>query len=934
MKHLGFIFASLTVLMSAVFVRTTLSAAPNEHLSNGSFEEGFTMDGIGLNWGTFFSAGPQMIGYYEDAWKSVVYDGQYSQLIEFDIAPATPTPIFSATPSLTNTPPRTSTFTPTATRTNTSTLTPTSTSTNTPTHTSTLTPTPTSPSTSTFTPTSTRTSTSTPTGTLTPATSTPTRTIIPPTPVPPFSVLHPKGLAVDLDRNYLYVTSRNTNSVVVIDEVPFTRIATITGFDRPFDVGVVKRNAYISEFADGKVGQVGVINMDTLTKTMTINTASCGNNPTHIDVNLITNRVYVTLHGSAKTAVIDANTNTMVGCVDSGAGVFGTAVSMRYNQFFVTNRDTNDLWAYDGATNQLKLKIDLGGSPYYVAVSPDGTRLYVAVGAPNPSIVDQLYVFEISPDNLFMIGKVKIGNAYDGGWILESQCTGQVYVSATGLLPDGVTSGSPDRQVWVFNHDLTLNRVLTAADGIGNQPFGLTENPKLGRIYVGAKGADIVTPINEPACGVSSLVARNQAPLSTASRTASLQGRVAGMYQTMALVQGTQYTLTLHAMFRLNPYDVNVAKDVYTAQWAIDPNGGTDWTMVADWKPLPWTTVYPKLNPGSYLDYTTTFTAPSNKATLFLRFIKKHGTEGYELDVNLDGLSVTGASPEDTVAPSANVISVPAFPIDGKSYLVRARASDDIGVTQIVLADNGSVVDTRTSGVGILDRATEFVWTPRGAGKHTLQVIARDAAGKSSSVSQEVNVGAYAEFIKNGDFEDGFAANGVANSWGSSNQGGDLFLRFAYLDATWSSVVLNASHAQTLRVSSPGLLIWSPAGESAICQTVSGLTPGAQYWLTMNGMLHVSDNVSRPSDFANGVQWGYAPGSVANCSSSSVNNWQTVPWSNVTYHVAPGRYNAFATDFIAPWDTLTLFVRISKNWPIGKFELDLNLDQLSLKGYK
>jgi hypothetical protein len=274
------------------------------------------------------------------------------------------------------------------------------------------------------------------------------------------------------------------------------------------------------------------------------------------------------------------------------------------------------------------------------------------------------------------------------------------------------------------------------------------------------------------------------------------------------------------------------------------------------------------------------------------------------------------------------------LPIDGKSYLVRVRATDDVGVTNVVLSDNGAPVNARVSAIGSLEQTVEFVWTPRGAGKHALQVTARDGSGKSSGATQEVNVGAYAEFIKNGDFEDGFTLNGVANQWSSFNQGGDLFLRYSYFDATWQSVVLNGSHSQAIRVSSPGLLIWSPEGASGICQTIGGLTPGAQYWLTLNGLLHVSDNVSRPSDFANIVQWGYATSASSACAPSSVNNWRTVPWSNVTFHNAPGRYNTYATDFVAPSQSLALFVRVSKNLPVGRFELDLNLDQISLKGYK
>ncbi len=925
MKHLRFALIGLAFLAGLTLSGTLFANGGAERLTNGSFEEGFTVDGVGLGWGTFDNAGTQRFGYYDDTWAPVVFDGQHSQLIEFDTAPATPAPPRTNTPAATATATATNAPTNTPTPTATNTATPTATATNTPTSTPTLT------------------ATTTPTRTLT-ATSTPPTTVGPtetPGVPPPQVVVHPKGLSSYSPGNRLFVTSRDTNSVSVFDEITFAPIVTIPNFLQPFDVGVIKQKAFVSEFGyendPAAPGLVSVINVDTMTKTVEINTSTCGRQPSHIDVNPNTDRVYATLHSSNKIAVIDSATNSLVACADAGTGVFGIAVNPRFNQFYAGNRDSHDLWVYDGATNQVRQKMDLsengkGGSPYYLAVSPDGTRLYVTVGVPDINVPDQLFIFNIQADNVSLAGKVKIGNTYDGGWILESRCSGLIYVAITGLNPDN-TPGPDDRQVYVLNHDLTLNKILKAADGIGSQPFGLADNPTLRHIYVGNKGSNTLTLIQEPPCTVSQRTTFSSSAGAPAEFSAAPipPGRVAGLYQTIAVTSGAQYTVNLRGIFRAAPFDPTTSAGIYTAQWGIDPNGGADWTAVSDWTTLPWSAVYPKLSPGPYLTYTANLTAPSNKITFFIRIIKRADTAGIEFDADLDGLSITGAAPDDTLAPSAN-LDVPTLPIEGRSYIVRAAAVDDVGVTSISLFDNDTLVASRNFAVGSLNVATEFVWTPAGAGKHTLKVTARDASGKSSDATKDVIVGAMAEFIKNGDFETGFGADGVASQWKSFNNGDGV--AYSYHDETWSSVVLSGAHSQLVEVSSPGVTV---AGDryGGICQNISGLTPGAPYWFTLNNLVRVSNDVSRPGDFSNAVQWGYLPSASVDCrGATSVSNWQIVPSGDVTYRLMPGRYNSYATEFLAPSDSLTLFIRTFKPWPTGKFELNVNLDGVSLRGYR
>ncbi|HEX7593371.1 MAG TPA: hypothetical protein VF429_04295, partial [Anaerolineae bacterium] len=174
--------------------------------------------------------------------------------------------------------------------------------------------------------------------------------------------------------------------------------------------------------------------------------------------------------------------------------------------------------------------------------------------------------------------------------------------------------------------------------------------------------------------------------------------------------------------------------------------------------------------------------------------------------------------------------------------------------------------------------------------------------------------------------------DGVALQWKSFNNGDGV--AYSYHDETWSSVVLSGAHSQLVEVSSPGITV---AGDryGGICQNISGLTPGAPYWFTLNNLVRVSNDVSRPSDFSDAVQWGYVSGAGADCrAAANVSNWQIVPSGDVTYRLTPGRYNSYATGFLAPSDSLTLFIRTFKPWPTGKFELNVNLDGVSLKGYR
>ena len=412
--------------------------------------------------------------------------------------------------------------------------------------------------------------------------------------------------------------------------------------------------------------------------------------------------------------------------------------------------------------------------------------------------------------------------------------------------------------------------------------------------------------------------------------------RYSGIYQTVAVTAGASYTLSMSGMLRVLPNDLDKNNYSYIVQWAIDPNGGTDWGAVT-WRDVPWGTTYNEDDTGVMSKFTTTVVAPSNKLTVFIRALKKWPTRYRTLFVNLDAVSLVGTAPT-TSNPPRVFLQPPQLPYVAKPFRVRVIASDDVGVSAITLFDDDKIVANAIHLPGPLVKEVDFTWTPTVTGTHTLKAQAQNEAGKLSVYTASVFVGAIAEFLKNGDFEGGFTSNGVALNWGSFNNGGRNVLHQLY-DDTWKPVIGGGSHSQLIEISSLAFAETDPNQESdrfaGICQVLTGLTPQASYYLTANGLIRISEGDKHTEDWSWAAQWGYAPGANADCSAwQSVTNWQVFPWSHVDFRESPTKFNSAQYIFAAPSDTITIYFSAWKKWAIGRREFLVNYDNLSLAGYK
>jgi len=351
-----------------------------------------------------------------------------------------------------------------------------------------LTPTPTRTRTATPALVTTETPTRTPTNIATP-TRTPTRT---PTPIASFTtdLPDPKGLTVDTARNRLFATSFRNNNVFVWDEIARRTIATIPVGGRPWGVGVVNNRVYV---ANTNAASVSVINAATLAKLPDIRlndsraAIQCDGGPTHLVVNPNTNRVYVALYGQGRVAVIDATNNSLIDCLNASTGTFALAINLSLNRLYVTNRDAQNVQVFDISVTPGRLiqTVAATGVAFNIQVNPNNNQVYVMVASDSPNFEKaiNLRVYNAnSTGNLTFATTRVIGNTEDGGMLWVSQASGRLYVAAT---LDNIV------QVLDPNSFAVLKTIATT------DPFALTENRALGRIYIGNRNVDTITIVSD-----------------------------------------------------------------------------------------------------------------------------------------------------------------------------------------------------------------------------------------------------------------------------------------------------------------------------------------------------------------------------------------------------------------------------------------------------
>jgi YVTN family beta-propeller protein len=156
----------------------------------------------------------------------------------------------------------------------------------------------------------------------------------------------------------------------------------------------------------------------------TLQTFKVGRQPTHIGVNITTNKVYVDNVLDNTVSVIDLNVNKVTATVPLASKPAGLAVNPSTNRFYVSVK--GGVAVYDGRDNALITTIAVSGTPSIIAINAEdynsnNLNIYVQDSADN-----EVHVIDTASDEVI----AELPVSHPGNGIVVDPTANQIFVSS------------------------------------------------------------------------------------------------------------------------------------------------------------------------------------------------------------------------------------------------------------------------------------------------------------------------------------------------------------------------------------------------------------------------------------------------------------------------------------------------------------------------
>jgi len=242
---------------------------------------------------------------------------------------------------------------------------------------------------------------------------------------------------------------------------------------------------------------------------------------TGIDVNPITNKVYVSQQFAGSVRIIDGATNTVITDLPvPGSPISDLAINSVTNKLYVIRQNIPDVAVFDASTNILLTAVPVPATPVSIAVNPNLNRIYVASGVSSSvvTVIDGASDAVITTLAHGSTGSSRIAVNSVTHRVYVTNATGNLAVidgstnsplppiPGTGFVGVGVNSNANRIYVGDFSNDAVAvfdgatNSLLSTAP-VGDQPHDIAIIPNTNRIYVSNDAGHNVSVIEDLPCG-------------------------------------------------------------------------------------------------------------------------------------------------------------------------------------------------------------------------------------------------------------------------------------------------------------------------------------------------------------------------------------------------------------------------------------------------
>jgi YVTN family beta-propeller protein len=240
-----------------------------------------------------------------------------------------------------------------------------------------------------------------------------------------------------------------------------------------------------------------------------------GSFPIGIDINPITNKLYVANQFSNTISVIDIDKSKVEKNIDVGNSPYDVDVNPFSNRIYASNRDSDTISVIDGFTNKELTNISVGDSPLGIGINLGRGWVYVAnldsktitvIDAINNHIIKTLKYASLPYDIVInpVTNKVYVSDlGKDSVLVLDGSNNTLVSTIPVGLNPSVLAINTQTNTIYVsnFSNDTvsiingTSNKVETNIK-VGNNPVGIAVNPRINKIYVNNLADNTISVIN------------------------------------------------------------------------------------------------------------------------------------------------------------------------------------------------------------------------------------------------------------------------------------------------------------------------------------------------------------------------------------------------------------------------------------------------------